>query len=174
MSTQMQIKPSEHGVVRLFAIDLPMPEAQAFDVDALAAALGGVTLDGEHVDLFNIDDLDELGLDGYLIHGIGVKKPEVVQLRPQIRALKGQVALVRSAAFGGKPATLTPKKPLRWIASFGEVPLDLTSKPLRSESAKGTISGHSAPVPTPTAGAAKWMYYVFILIAVIIFTFFAR
>ncbi|MGH1577758.1 hypothetical protein [Planktotalea sp.] len=173
MNTPMQITPTEHGVVRLFSIDLPLADARKFDIDALGAALGGVALDAEQVDLINLDDLEDMGLDGYLIHGIGVTRSEVVQLRPQIRALKGHVALIRSAAFGGMAATLTPQKPIRWIATFGEVPLDLTAKPLRSDSAKGTLS--SAPVPARnTNGLATWMYATFILIAVIIFTIFAR
>ncbi len=125
------------------------------------------------MDLINLDDLEEMGLDGYLIHGIGVSKSEVVQLRPQIRALKGHVALIRSAAFGGMAATLKPQKPLRWIASFGEVPLDLTSKPLKSESAKGTISSAPAAVTPQMGGVAKWMYFAFILIAIVIFNVFA-
>lgn len=165
MSTEMQINASEHGVVRLFAIDLPAPEALAFGINAVGAALGDVTLDADHVDLINLDDLDDLGLDGYLIHGLGVTKSEVVQLRPQIRALSGHVVLIRSAAFSGKPTTLTPRKPLRWIASFGEVPLDLTSKPLSSEAAKGTLSSPvTAPVPIERNPRA-----LYIIIALIIF-----
>ena len=169
----MQISATEHGVVRLFAIDLPVQEAREFDVDALAAVLGGIALDAEHVDLINLDDLDEMGLDGYLIHGIGVTKSEVVQLRPQNKALKGHVALIRSAAFGGMAATLTPRKPIRWIATFGEVPLDLTAKPLTSVSAKGTISGPTPPQVPSMGGIAKWMYFAFILIAIVIFNVFA-
>lgn len=170
----MQIKAHEHGVVRLFAIDLPAADAQSFDTDALAAALGGVPLDGEQVDLINLNDLEDMGLDGYLIHGIGAAKSEVIQLRPQINALKGHVALIRSAAFGGMAATLAPQKPIRWVATFGEVPLDLTSTPLRSESAKGTLSAPAAPFTPDHIGLPKWTYIAFAFIAIIILNFFAR
>ena len=172
MSTPMQIKANEHGVVRLFAIDLPTLEAREFDADALGAALGGVPLDAEQVDLIALNDLDDLGLDGYLIHGIGVTKSEVVQLRPQIKALKGHVALIRSAAFGGMPVTLRPSAPIRWVATFGEVPIDLTSKPLHSAAAKGILSGKT-PIATPQSGKLPiWMLATFILIAAIMFTIF--
>jgi hypothetical protein len=169
----MKITATEHGVVRLFAIDLPSTEAQSFDVDALSAALGDVALDGEQVDLIPIDDLDELGLDGYLIHGIGVPKSEVIQLRPQIRALKGHAALIRSAAFGGMAATLKPQKPLRWVATFGEVALDLTQKPLPSESAKSTNAIPASLDKINSAKIAPWMYATFMFIAIIIFNIFA-
>lgn len=169
----MQIKASEHGVVRLFAIDLPPAEATEFDVDALGAALGGIALDAEHVDLIAPEDLDDLGLDGYLIHGIGVSKSEVVQLRPQIKALKGHVALIRSAAFGGMAPTLTPQKPLRWIASFGETPLDLTSGPLQSKSAKGVLAGGKPPAatkPVKLPWPFKFAIAVFIVAAALMLT----
>ena len=169
----MQIKANEHGTVRLFAIDVPVSDHMTFTIDDLETALGGVPLKPEHVDLFLIDDLDDLGLDGYLIHGLGIGKSEVVQLRPQLRALKGQVALIRSAAFGGMPATLTPKKPIRWIASFGEVPVDLTSTPLRSESAKGILASPAHPTGLPQNSVPMWMYAAFAFIAVLIFTLFA-
>lgn len=170
----MKITATEHSVVRLFAIDLPAQDAVAFDIDALGAALGGVALDAEQVDLIPIDDLDELGLDGYLIHGIGINKSEVVQLRPQIRALNGYAAVIRSAAFGGMATTLKPQKPIRWVATFGETALDLTAKPMKSESAKGIISS-KAPIATKTSNSAtKWIYATFILIAAIMFNIFTR
>lgn len=168
--SRMQIKAGEHGIVRLFAIDLALDEAQHFDVDALGTALGGVALDPDHVDLITLKDLDDLGLDGYLIHGLGVAKSEVVQLRPQLRALQGKVALIRSAAFGGMEASLTPKKPLRWIASFGEEPMDLTAVPLKSEAAKGIVAPKAPLVQSDKQKASRLFYFTlsfFVLIAVI-------
>lgn len=157
MSTHLQIKASEHGVVRLFAIDLPLGDAAAFDVDALGAALGGIALDAEQVDLIAPDDLQDLGLDGYLIHGIGIPPSEVIQLRPQLRALKGHVALIRSAAFGGMAATLTPRKPVRWIATFGEASIDLTPVPLHSDAAQGVI-GSVPPPLSPASPKLPWAF----------------
>lgn len=164
MTTRMSVTANEHGIIRLFAIDLPREAAHDFTPEHLGAALGNIALDPDHVDIISVDDLDDLGLDGYLIHGLGASKSEVVQLRPQVRALKGHVALIRSAAFAG-PATLTPQRPLRWIASFGETGMDLTSKPMQSDAAKGILTP-PATSPLPIERSPRALY---LMIALVIF-----
>ena len=170
MSLSMNITATEHGVVRLFAIET----AQVFDHTHLAAALGIETLDAKHADIITIDDLDELGLEGYLALGMGIAAGEIEAMRPQIKALKGDVALIRSAAFEGKATTLTPKAPLRWIATFGEVPLDTTSTPIKSASAQGNITG-KAPPPRPSNNKVLlWILAAFALIVLITISMFIR
>ena len=170
MSTQMRITATEHGVVRLFAIET----AQAFDHDALCAALGVETLDPKQVDMITLKDLDELGLEGYLALGMGIEPSEIEAMRPQIKALKGDVVLIRSAAFGGQAVTLNPKAPLRWIATFGEVPLDTTSTPMKTASAQGTVPG---VIPSDRPSNTKvlfWILAAFALIVAITISMFIR
>ncbi len=136
MTLQMSITATEHGIVRLFAIET----AQRFEHADLNEALGVEALDETHVDLITLSDLDELGLEGYLTLGMGIPAAEVEAMRAQLQPLKGTVVLLRSAAFQSKATTLTPKAPLRWIASFGETPLDTTSRQITSAAAKGHIT----------------------------------
>lgn len=170
MSDTMQITATEHGVVRLFAIET----AQPFDHSALATALGIDRLDTKQADIITIDDLDELGLEGYLALGMGIAADEIEAMRPQIAALKGDVALIRSAAFGGKPVTLTPKAPLRWIASFGEVPLDTIATPIKTASAEGHITGKTPPPRPSNNRVLLWILAAFALIVVITISMFIR
>ena len=161
MSLKMHITATEHGVVRLFALET----AQRFDHPDLIAALGVEALDETHVDILSIADLDELGLEGYLTQGMGIPAPEVEAMRAQVNSLKGDVVLIRSAAFGGRTAELSPKAPLRWIASFGEVPLDTTAKPIKTRSAQRTIS---SPVPAKPRSNSRVLFWVLIAFGAIV------
>jgi hypothetical protein len=141
VTTSLQVRANEHGVVRLFAIDLSPEQAKQFGPVALSATLGGTSLDRNQVDILNIAELEDIGLAGYLTSGMGISDADVSDALPQLSTLSGHVALVRSAAFKGRAATLTPKAPLRWVASFGETPMDLTAEHLGS----GHLGRRSCP-----------------------------
>lgn len=155
MSVEMNITATEHGVVRLFAIET----AQSFDHADLETALGVESLDPKQVDMIALDDLDELGLEGYLALGMGIPAEEIQAMRPQLSALKGDVALIRSAAFQGKATTLRPQSPLRWIASFGEQRLDTSSTPMTSKAAQGILTG---PTPAKTRSNKTVLFWVLV------------
>jgi hypothetical protein len=174
MSTRLNITASEHGVVRLFAIDLDAQAAQTFDHAALAAALGITAINPKHADIIALEDLDELGIEGYLTLGMGIPADEIQPMRPQLNALKGTVALIRSAAFNGQATTLTPKSPLRWIASFGETPLDLTATPIHTASAQGYITGKTPPARPSNNKVLLWILAVFAVIVLITISMFFR
>lgn len=165
MTTSLQVRANEHGVVRLFAIDLSPEQAKQFGPVALSATLGGTPLDRNQVDILNIAELEDIGLAGYLTSGMGIPDADVSDALPQINTLSGHVALVRSAAFKGRAATLTPKAPVRWIATFGETPMDLTAQPLHSTSAQGILGGGPAP---KTSGTSKTLLIVLLALGFII------
>jgi hypothetical protein len=143
MTTAMQVKQSETGLVRLFAVDLAPQEAQALkeQPDALPALLGISALDADHWELFDLADLSGLGLESYLAEGHGIAEDDLAPMRWQLDALEGPVFILRSAAIAARPATLTPRPPLRWIATFGELkaPVPLHSD-LSSEAARGGLA----------------------------------
>lgn len=166
MSDRINIQAGETGVVRVFSIR----SGATLDLAGVSAALGGVTLDPEHVDLFTVSDLDALGLGGYLIDGMGVDPAEVAPLRTRLEALPGQVAILRSAAFKGAPSELEIRAPLRWVASFGEVPIDLSAPPLTSASATGVLTGGpSAPPPKLGKALAFVLFFLGLLVIATIF-----
>ena len=163
MSTQMNITATEHGVVRLFAIET----AQTFAHAHLATALGTDTLDENHADIITIADLDELGLEGYLALGMGIAADEIEAMRPQIKALKNDVALIRSAAFMGQATTLTPQAPLRWIATFGEVPIDTSSTPIKTASAQDVLTGSPPKTGPSNTKVLLWVLAAFAFIVAV-------
>ena len=170
MSLSMQITATEHGVVRLFAVEMVQP----LEHEALCDALGVEDLDATHVDIIAIGDLDELGLEGYLALGMGIEPDEIEAMRPQISALKGDVVLIRSAAFAGMATTLTPKLPLRWIATFGEVPLDTASRNIETVSATGILSGNTPQTKPSNTRVLLWVLIAFALMTALTISMFIR
>jgi hypothetical protein len=148
----MKISASEHGVIRIFALDLPADQAAKFDSAALKSALGADSFDADKAEIFDVADLDDLKLTGYLIQGNGVSETDVSPFAPQLSALKGHVAIVYSAAFKGSDQTLKITTPLRHIATFNEAPLQVKFKDLPSDSAARTP--HTKPAKKPVSDAA--------------------
>ena len=104
-STQMNVPAFESGVVRLFAIDLPCDQIEAFKTSLstsendtqwpLKDALGATFLDEDFVEVFPVSDLDGLGLAGYLSTGNEVPADQVDQMTHQLSLVKGHVVLAK-------------------------------------------------------------------------------
>jgi len=156
MTDRINVPANEHGVVRIFAIDLPRddlaafapPELEGVEVMAqspLRAALGVDRLDMEYVDIIHPEDLGEMGLSGYLNDGLGLSAQEIAGARTHLDGITGPVALVLSKAHAGEAAILTPRAPLRWVATLNE-PQDVHDMaPLRSDGAAGVVTGGKPP-----------------------------
>ena len=155
----MQISASEHGVVRIFAVDLPKAEIEVFnrqipgkaDDWPLRDALGATTLDPDQIDYFDVKDLDDLGLVGYLTEGLGIAEQDIEQDAARLSAITGQVLIVNSAAFRGTAQTLSPHAPLRWIGTYTEEAAEISTVPLTSDAARGNISTGSGKKPISDA-----------------------
>lgn len=138
MSERFEVSGDEHGLVRLFMVDIPPEEVSAFDP---APALGVEKLDPEQVEMFPLTDLKGLGLSGYMREGLGIAEEEIDNAR--LDALKGVVLIIRSAAFGGAAVMLAPKAPLRWIGTYRE-----QTAPVRFEQLPGGAAEvEAAPEP---------------------------
>ncbi|UZD90205.1 hypothetical protein [Cognatishimia activa] len=158
MPEQMKVKAQEHGLIRIFAVDLPPEEADRFDHRTfdddlgtwpLRDALGADYLDEDFIEFFDVADLEELGLAGYMVQGLGIARKDVDEVRAQIDQISGHVLIVLSNAFDGFEQTLNPKAPLRWIGTFEEEGADVQFKPLKSAAAKGSVA------ETPPAKASN-------------------
>jgi hypothetical protein len=160
MSTTMQVPAFETGVIRLFAIDMPSDQMDAFDPKV---ALGATSLDETFVDVFPISDLEGLGLAGYLITGGEVPEEQVDEMRVQLNAIKGHVLLVFSSAFGKDKQTLYPHSPLRHIATFFTEGTPVTFKKLPDDSAQlGTGNNVNKPakkIPSQAAMSGRIATY---------------
>lgn len=150
MPEQMKIKAQEHGLIRLFAVDLPPESIQTFqtrqfgegdqDIWPLRDALGATYLDEDFIELFDVADLEELGLAGYMQQGLGIAQQDINEARAQIDQITGHVLIVLSNAFDGLAQDLTPNAPLRWIGTFTEEGSPVQFKPLQSAAAKGSVA----------------------------------
>lgn len=174
MTDKITIRPTEHGVVRIFAVDLPEDQIAGFNRQngawPLQDALGADVLNADHVELFPLSDLDELGLTGYLEQGHGIDPADLADMRGQLHALAGHVLIVTSRAFGGQAQTLTPCAPLRLIASFHEDATPVAFDPLPSKAARGTTGGKAAPSDAAMSGriASLALLVLFALVALVV------
>lgn len=157
----MQVSSSERGLVRLFAVDLPSEDMDAFRAQDTGAdgtllswplkdALGFTYLDEDFIELFPVSDLEELGLTGYMVEGLGIAQKDVDEDAARLAAQKGWVLVVLSAAFDGVAQPLSPKAPLRWIGTYKEDGAPVHFEPLPDASAKGVAptSGETPPAPS--------------------------
>lgn len=146
MSDVIAIPSGERGKIRVFALDMPPEQARFLkEPGALAQVLGIDDIDLEHVEIFPIADLEEIGLAGYLTDGCDVAPDQVEDTRDALEALEGYVLLIRSSAFAGTETRLTPAKPLILIGTYTERPTDWSAQPLETQSAKPFSSPRASP-----------------------------
>ncbi len=150
----MEISANETGLIRVFSVDLPAQELDAFRTGAptaLEQALGTDTLDPAYVELFNIDDLEELGLRGYMREGLGVAETDLAEDAARLGALTGPVLILLSKAFRGEARTLSPRAPLRWVGTWHEekAPVSFEPMPCYSPDGRLTPRGETRPEMTP-------------------------
>lgn len=148
MSARFDIRAGERGVLRLFSVDLPKETISGFSEPdqitgrwPLKEALGVEDINERFVDVFAISDLEDMGLVGYMIEGLGVSEEEIAPHREQLEALDGNMVVILSGAFKGLAVTLLPRPPLRWIGTFFEERQQVKYEELPS--------GGAEPVQTP-------------------------
>lgn len=153
----MQVSATEHGLVRLFAVDLPpeqIPQFRDMPDDIadwpITKALGATTLDADHIELFDLQDLDDLGLTGYMVEGLGIAEADVKEDAARLSSQKGWILVVLSSAFEGIAQRLSPKSPLRWIGTYKEEKAPVQFAPLPDKSAKGTTPPPKTAPSQPT------------------------
>ncbi|WP_294226225.1 hypothetical protein [uncultured Shimia sp.] len=153
---------SERGLVRLFAVDVPSEEIDAFRAQEhgadgtlvswpLQEALGFTYLDEDFIELFPVSDLEGLGLTHYMVEGLGIAQKDVAEDAARLSAQNGWILVVLSAAFDGVVQTLTPKSPLRWIGTYKEDGAPVHFEPLPDASAKGRAPTHGTVQPAPAS-----------------------
>lgn len=152
MSDPLTIAAGEHGVTRVFALEMRPEQAEFLrEPGAADQVLGGTNLDPAQIDVIRLSDLEELGLAGYLLEGCGIPEDQIAPDRARLAALKGYVLVLRSRAFGGRAAQLAPAPGVRLIASYAEPTTDWRGETLSAESARP----YSAPRPSPRAARAR-------------------
>ena len=116
----MTLTSGDRETVHLFTVDLAEDDLWGFvtaDPDTgdfpLQDALGVASLDETQVEGAVAEDLDGIGLSGFLTEGLGVDESLIAPDRGRVDAVTGSVVIVRGAAFDGADISLTPTPPLR-------------------------------------------------------------
>ncbi len=167
-SSTIEISAGEQGIIRLFQLDM-RPEQLAFVRDeegALAQLLGIETLDMAQADLFDVADLEELGVMGYLTEGCGIAVSELRDDADMLKALSGPVLVLRSRAFGGESTRLTPSAQITLLRHYEEPSALWSARPVTAASAKP----QKPKVPPRQARAeARRLGFIFFVVVMSLF-----
>ncbi|MEM6372092.1 MAG: hypothetical protein AAF727_04850 [Pseudomonadota bacterium] len=175
MSAQITIAANERGRVRVFALSLPTEEVRKRTQtrDGMFALLGpSGALDDAHIALFEVADIQEIGLSGYLVEGGDVTDADIAPDRAKLDKLGGWVMVVYSSAFGDAEMTLTPVPEMTLIGTYGQHPTDWrATETIQSKSAEP----YSAPPETakkkkPSDAAMSGRVATMVLIVLALFT----
>ncbi len=154
----------DHETVHLFSVALPEDDLWAFitpDPDTgaypLRDALGVALLDEAQVEGAVAEDLDGIGLTGFLTEGIGVDETQIAAHRARIDALSGAVVIVKGAAFDGARVPLAPMPPLTHVGSWHLTPAPSTMEPLTAAAAEGMLPPPPPAPPGPRNRMTLWL-----------------
>ena len=157
--TEMDIRASETGMVRVFHLDLPGEAVERFTAQAgtgewpLQYALGADRLKASFVDVVSIRDLGDMRLSEYLAEAYAVSGTDFQAAKPQIDTLRGHAVVLPSRAFDGVPQKLRISSPLRWVGTFAEARSTPKGAPLRAKSAEGSAAAETDVVSMPKGGS---------------------
>ncbi|MEM0948770.1 MAG: hypothetical protein AAGK37_15325 [Pseudomonadota bacterium] len=179
MSVEIPITATEHGTVRIFAINLPPDEAKVWETETaksdrlLETALGATTLDHEHLEVIDVEAVKSLGLSTYLVDGLGLPEALVNRDRARLDALSGRVLIMWSTAFASQEQVLKPGRQVTLIGTYREDPGAGIFEPIQSEAAKGGIGTHeeeatARPRPKPPWGLLSAFAGVALLVLALI------
>ena len=150
----------EHGRLRLYEIKTETGGGQELiaalradprDAHIITSALGADRVDPYWIDYVKAGELGELGLDGYLREGYGLRDADLGRRRvaPEAR----HVLIVPSRAFGDAPQTLSPSDALVPLAMFDTRDDTSPRRPFEPAASARSDRSSDARLPeTPPAG----------------------
>ncbi|MDC0739102.1 hypothetical protein N6L24_12505 [Cognatishimia sp. SS12] len=165
MEDALTVSPYEGGVIRLFSVDIDAAELARIkspktDMPPTGAAIADLVgldwIDPAHAEIFDISDLEEMGLYGYLTEGAGVSPETLIEKRAALSALKGVVLILFSGAFDDKGAQLTPARHVSLVDVFHEAGAPIQFGALPSKAALEP-SNQGSPAAHPQLNVMKAM-----------------
>jgi hypothetical protein len=136
MTGSLQIPAGEDRTVRVFLLppDVPAaPDTPPVPPATLAMLLGAELAQPAHAQRIRLSDLGDLGLAGFLTEGLEVPDAALAGDLEQLQALRGEVLVIASQAFGGQACTLTPAPGVRLVGAWQQAmaaPPDLWQPPI--------------------------------------------
>jgi hypothetical protein len=137
-----------HGV-HVFTARLSPEDLQRDKAHLAAELLGDADLDPAFIEIFDLADLADIGLPGYLTEGLGVPETALAADRPRLAGLHGPVLILLSKALHGRALTLTPDPRLTLVGSYAEDRPPVHFEPLPTGAAQGSLTPRLPPDPTP-------------------------
>jgi hypothetical protein len=147
--TRLFIPAHDRLGVRVFTAALTPEEMQRDKASLAPKLLGDPDLDPAYVELFDVADLSDIGLAGYLTEGLGVPDAALEADRSLLQGLKGPVLVLLSKALHGRAVTLTPDPRLSLIGTYIEDRPPVHFAPLPSAAAEGVLTPTAVPGPPP-------------------------
>ncbi len=145
----IEIKQSESGAIRVFAISRPIADmARALKQKpkaALADEMLGHPVTVEDIELFALSDLTGVGLPRYLSDGYDVDSQALRRDRARLDALDGYVLLVFSSVAADGDVRLSPGPDLTLIGTYHEARAQHAAGPIAVEAAKPYTGTNPAP-----------------------------
>lgn len=153
MTNPLHVPPNDSKTIRVFGFAGSETAFQALSPQPdgnwpLKQALGATHLDPEGVETFDVAELGDLGLSGYLAEGNAIPDDQIAALRPALDNIAGYAVLVYANAFGGIEQTLSPAPELEFVGLFRQPGTDWSATPITSDSAK-PYSAPPADTPHP-------------------------
>jgi len=162
----LTIRPGERGVIRLFALDMSAEQVRFLaEPGAVAQLLGLTDLDPAQFDIITLGDLEDIGLAGYLTQGFSVPDDQIDHT--QLDALAGHALLIRSRAFSGQAATLTPDPRIALIATYTEPSTDWSAGRLETASARPRTSPRQARSEARRIGFGFFVIIMTLVVALV-------
>ncbi|WP_106746350.1 hypothetical protein [Yoonia maritima] len=146
---QLNIPANDHGQIRVFATDLPLPpEVTGKSPDAITG-LFGINVDVTYVDVVCIDDLGDMSLSDYIASGYDMQ-PDAVD-KAAVDAITGYAILLLSRATTGQEVTLNLAPGLRHVTTYSPTIRMTPPTELPSEGAEGVVTPKPTKAPKSDA-----------------------
>lgn len=155
--TTLAIPAHDRLGVRVFSAALTSEEMQRGKAGLVPALLGDPDLDPAYVELFDVADLSDIGLAGYLTEGLGVPDAALATDRARLEAVTGPVLVLLSKALHGREVTLTPDPRLSLIGTYREDRPPVHFEPLPTAAAEGVLSPPPQPALAPQRPTAAFI-----------------
>lgn len=148
--TDLAIPAHDRLGVRVFAAALTADQMQREKASLVLALLGDADLDPDYVELFDVADLSDIGLAGFLTEGLGVPDAALQADWSMLQGLKGPVLVLLSKALHDRAATLRLDPRLTLVGTYSEDRPPVHFAPLPTAAAEGVLTPPILSSPPPS------------------------
>lgn len=138
MTTELTIPALDHGQIRVFEMAPPAPQSLLDKTPAALETFFGTSgLNSDFIDIFEVQNLGEMGLIDYLRTGYDLTADVVDDAA--LKGVNGVVILMMSRATGGEAVTLKVAPEIQHITTLGEPARMRAPTPIKSEASQGVV-----------------------------------